>query len=45
MMEGAALSAAVVAEVRGGTFPSDAESFAVNETRAAQTPLYSTGKK
>src|SRR5689334_4237770 len=35
-----------VAEVRGGTFPSDAESFAVNETRAPQGPLYSTaGKK
>jgi 3-methyl-2-oxobutanoate hydroxymethyltransferase len=38
---------AYVAEVRGGSFPSDAESFAVSETRAAQTPLYSTagGKK
>jgi 3-methyl-2-oxobutanoate hydroxymethyltransferase len=35
-----------VSEVRGGTFPSDAESFAVTETRAAQSPLYSTvGKK
>ncbi|HEY5926141.1 MAG TPA: 3-methyl-2-oxobutanoate hydroxymethyltransferase [Kofleriaceae bacterium] len=36
-----------VAEVRGGSFPSDAESFAVNETRATQSPLYSTvaGKK
>jgi 3-methyl-2-oxobutanoate hydroxymethyltransferase len=36
-----------VAEVRGGTFPSDAESFAVNETRAPQPQLYSTvaGKK
>jgi 3-methyl-2-oxobutanoate hydroxymethyltransferase len=36
-----------VSEVRGGTFPSDAESFAVNETRAPQSPLYSTvaGKK
>ncbi len=35
-----------VNEVRGGSFPSDAESFAVTE-RAAQTPLYSTagGKK
>jgi 3-methyl-2-oxobutanoate hydroxymethyltransferase len=32
-----------VTEVRGGTFPSDAESFAINETRAApQTALYST---
>jgi 3-methyl-2-oxobutanoate hydroxymethyltransferase len=32
-----------VSEVRGGTFPSDAESFAVNETRAPQTqPLYSS---
>jgi 3-methyl-2-oxobutanoate hydroxymethyltransferase len=32
-----------VNEVRGGTFPSDAESFAVNETRAPQTqPLYSS---
>jgi 3-methyl-2-oxobutanoate hydroxymethyltransferase len=37
-----------VSEVRGGTFPSDAESFAVNETRAPQpSALYSTagGKK
>jgi 3-methyl-2-oxobutanoate hydroxymethyltransferase len=37
-----------VGEVRGGTFPSDAESFAVNETRAAQpAALYSSagGKK
>ena len=34
-----------VAEVRSGTFPSDAESFAINETRATQTPLYSTAKK
>jgi 3-methyl-2-oxobutanoate hydroxymethyltransferase len=35
-----------VNEVRGGSFPSDAESFAVTE-RAAQTQLYSTagGKK
>jgi 3-methyl-2-oxobutanoate hydroxymethyltransferase len=32
-----------VAEVRGGSFPSDAESFAVNETRAPQShPLYSS---
>jgi 3-methyl-2-oxobutanoate hydroxymethyltransferase len=32
-----------VTEVRGGTFPSDAESFAINETRAVpQTALYST---
>ena len=38
---------AYVAEVRGSTFPSDAESFAVHETRAAQPQLYSTvaGKK
>jgi 3-methyl-2-oxobutanoate hydroxymethyltransferase len=36
-----------VAEVRGQTFPSDAESFAVTESRTAHTPLYSTagGKK
>ena len=34
-----------VTEVRGGTFPSDAESFAIHETRAPQTPLYSTAKK
>ena len=34
-----------VTEVRGGTFPSDAESFAVTEKQAAQTPLYSTIKK
>jgi 3-methyl-2-oxobutanoate hydroxymethyltransferase len=37
-----------VGEVRGGTFPSDAESFAVNETRATQpAALYSSagGKK
>jgi 3-methyl-2-oxobutanoate hydroxymethyltransferase len=36
---------AYVGEVRGGTFPSDAESFAVNETRAPKTEdpaLYST---
>ncbi|MEO6774332.1 MAG: 3-methyl-2-oxobutanoate hydroxymethyltransferase [Kofleriaceae bacterium] len=31
-----------VTEVRGATFPSDAESFAVTEKQAAQTPLYST---
>jgi 3-methyl-2-oxobutanoate hydroxymethyltransferase len=31
-----------VNDVRGGSFPSDAESFAVTETRTAQTPLYST---
>ena len=32
-----------VAEVRGGTFPSDAESFAVTETRATQpSALYSS---
>jgi 3-methyl-2-oxobutanoate hydroxymethyltransferase len=36
-------TAAYVAEVRGGTFPSDAESFAINETRAPQHgALYST---
>jgi 3-methyl-2-oxobutanoate hydroxymethyltransferase len=34
-----------VAEVRGGTFPSDAESFAVNEKQATQGPLYSTVAK
>lgn len=35
-----------VQEVRGSTFPSDAESFAVTEKQAAQTALYSTvGKK
>ncbi|HET9993623.1 MAG TPA: 3-methyl-2-oxobutanoate hydroxymethyltransferase [Kofleriaceae bacterium] len=34
-----------VTEVRGGTFPSDAESFAITEKQAAQTPLYSTIKK
>jgi 3-methyl-2-oxobutanoate hydroxymethyltransferase len=33
---------AYVAEVRGGTFPSDAESFAVSEKQAPQQPLYST---
>jgi len=32
-----------VSEVRGSTFPSDAESFAVTEKQAAQVPLYSTG--
>jgi 3-methyl-2-oxobutanoate hydroxymethyltransferase len=32
-----------VTEVRGSTFPSDAESFAVTEKQAAQTPLYSSG--
>ena len=32
-----------VSEVRDGTFPSDAESFALTETRAPQRPiLYST---
>jgi 3-methyl-2-oxobutanoate hydroxymethyltransferase len=36
---------AYVAEVRGGTFPSDAESFAVNEKQAPQQPLYSTVAK
>jgi len=36
-------TAAYVAEVRAGTFPSDAESFAVHETRAPQqAALYST---
>ena len=36
-------TAAYVAEVRGETFPSDAESFAVHETRAAQpSALYSS---
>jgi 3-methyl-2-oxobutanoate hydroxymethyltransferase len=36
-------TAAYVAEVRGGTFPSDAESFAINESRAPQHgALYST---
>jgi 3-methyl-2-oxobutanoate hydroxymethyltransferase len=34
-----------VAEVRGSTFPSDAESFAVNEKQATQAPLYSTVAK
>jgi 3-methyl-2-oxobutanoate hydroxymethyltransferase len=31
-----------VAEVRGRTFPSDAESFAVSEKRATESALYST---
>ena len=36
-------TAAYVAEVRGSTFPSDAESFALHETRATQpSALYST---
>jgi len=35
-------TAAYVSEVRGGTFPSDAESFAVSEKRAADPQLYST---
>jgi 3-methyl-2-oxobutanoate hydroxymethyltransferase len=36
-------TAQYVAEVRGGTFPSDAESFALNESRAPQqAALYST---
>jgi 3-methyl-2-oxobutanoate hydroxymethyltransferase len=34
-----------VAEVRASTFPSDAESFAVNEKQATQSPLYSTVAK
>jgi len=34
-----------VAEVRGSTFPSDAESFAVTEKQAPQSPLYSTVAK
>jgi 3-methyl-2-oxobutanoate hydroxymethyltransferase len=45
---GATIKAAVgqyVAEVRASTFPSDAESFAVNEKQAAQSPLYSTVAK
>jgi 3-methyl-2-oxobutanoate hydroxymethyltransferase len=33
---------AYVSEVRGATFPSDAESFAVSETRAVQPQLYSS---
>ena len=36
---------AYVGEVRGGTFPSDAESFAVTEKQASQSPLYSTVAK
>jgi 3-methyl-2-oxobutanoate hydroxymethyltransferase len=36
---------AYVGEVRGGSFPSDAESFAVTEKQAAQSPLYSTVAK
>lgn len=35
-------TAAYVAEVRSGTFPSDAESFAVSEKRAGDPQLYST---
>jgi len=36
-------TAAYVAEVRGGTFPSDAESFALADSRATQpAALYST---
>jgi len=45
---GATIKSAVtqyVSEVRGGSFPSDAESFAVNETRAPQGPIYSTAKR
>ena len=34
-----------VNEVRASTFPSDAESFAVNEKQAPQSPLYSTVAK
>ncbi len=34
--------ASYVGEVRGNTFPSDAESFAVTEKQAPQGPLYST---
>lgn len=36
---------AYVSEVRGGSFPSDAESFAVTEKQAPQSPLYSTVAK
>lgn len=36
---------AFVGEVRGQTFPSDAESFAVSEKQAPQTPLYSSAKQ
>ena len=45
---GATIKSAVqqyVGEVRASTFPSDAESFAVNEKQAAQSPLYSTVAK
>jgi len=45
---GATIKSAVqqyVGEVRGNTFPSDAESFAVNEKQAPQSPLYSTVAK
>jgi 3-methyl-2-oxobutanoate hydroxymethyltransferase len=35
-------TAAYVAEVRGATFPSDAESFALHESRPQPAPLYST---
>jgi 3-methyl-2-oxobutanoate hydroxymethyltransferase len=45
---GTTIKAAVaqyVGEVRGSTFPSDAESFAVTEKQAAQSPLYSTVAK
>ena len=39
-------TAAYVNEVRGATFPSDAESFAVHETRKSENPaLYSTAAK
>lgn len=37
--------AAYVTEVRSSTFPSDAESFAVTEKQATQSPLYSTVAK
>jgi 3-methyl-2-oxobutanoate hydroxymethyltransferase len=37
---------AYVGEVRGGTFPSDAESFAISETRKTEDPaLYSTAAR
>jgi 3-methyl-2-oxobutanoate hydroxymethyltransferase len=37
---------AYVGEVRGGTFPSDAESFAISETRKTEHPaLYSTAAR
>jgi 3-methyl-2-oxobutanoate hydroxymethyltransferase len=45
---GATIKSAVeqyVGEVRGSSFPSDAESFAVTEKQAAQSPLYSTVAK